>query len=302
MVCGRKRQEKKSGYKIYHDVLLLFRPGIIRPTEGYKNLNNYGMYKSFFKMVGEIFYETKDSPLLTLGTSSWMACFAIIVLYAEYELSYDRFHRNPNDIHRVVKDFINEDGSKIPDATTPPALAKALREELSEVEQATRLFPNRGRLYLLQYGEKRFYETEVIRADNYFFDVFDFPFIMGSRETALKDVHSIVLTETTAKKYFGSEDPINKVIRINLNNGTDFTVTGILKDVPGNSHFTFDLLIPLRVEEIPMRIGTGIAFIPMRVWYPGGSGFLRITCKRSCKKYKPNITINIICNPYLIFT
>jgi len=76
----------------------------------------------------------------------------------------------------------------VSDATTPPALARALREELSEVEKSTRLLPNRGRLYLLQYGEKRFYETNLISVDKNFFEVFDFPFISGDKHTALKEI------------------------------------------------------------------------------------------------------------------
>lgn len=251
-VRAKKSGKRKADTRFMIDVLLLFRPGIVRPTEGHKILNNYGMYKSYFKIGWRNILRNKGFSFINIGgLAVGMACFSIIILYSEYELSYDRFHRNPDDIYRVVKDFVNEDGSKIPDATTPPALAKALREELSEVELATRFFPNRGRLYLLEYGEKRFYETEVIRIDNYFFDVFDFPFLLGSKETTQKDIHSIVLTETAAKKYFGNEDPINKVIRINLNNGTDFTVTGILKDVPQNSHFKFDLLIPFESRRNP---------------------------------------------------
>jgi len=288
----KKSGKRKADIGFIIDVLLLFRPGIIRPTEGYKNLNNYGMYKSYLKIGWRNILRNKGFSFINIGgLAVGMACFAIIVLYAEYELSYDRFHRNPDDIYRVVKDFINDDGSKIPDATTPPALAPALREELSEVEQATRFFPNRGRLYLLQFEEKSFYETEVIRVDNYFFDVFDFSFILGSRETALKDIHSIVLTETAAKKYFGNEDPINKVIRININNGTDFTVTGILKDVPRNSHFNFDLLIPFESRRNPDENWTWNSFYTYaRLVSLADPVAFESHVKDLVKKYKPNIT------------
>jgi putative ABC transport system permease protein len=297
----KKSGKRKADIRFIMDVLLLCRPGIIRPTEGYQNLNHYGMYKSYFKIGWRNISRNKGFSFLNIGgLAVGMACFAIIVLYAEYELSYDRFHRNPQDIHRVVKDFVNDDGSKIPDATTPPALAKALREELSDVEQSTRFFPNRGRLFLLQYDEKRFYETEVIRVDNYFFDVFDFPFLLGSRETALNHIHSILLTETAAKKYFGTEDPINKVIRININNGTDFIVTGILKDVPGNSHFNFDIIIPFESRRNPDENWDWNSFYTYARLAPGANPVaFESNVKDLVKKYKPNITDQYYLQPLL---
>ena len=162
-----------------------------------------------------------------------------------------KFHTRHGDIYRVVKDFVNPDGSALPDATTPPALAKALRTELTDVETTTRIAPNRGRLYLLQYGEKKFYETELIRVDQQFFDVFDFSFVAGSKGNALDQIHSIILTESIAEKYFGNEDPMGKIIRMNVNGGTDYQVSGILKDVPANSHFKFDVIIPFESGRDP---------------------------------------------------
>ena len=114
------------------------------------------------------------------GLAIGLTGFTCIMLYVEHELSFDQFHARHADIYRVVKDFVDPDGSALPDATTPPALAKALRTELTDVETATRMAPNLGRLYLLQYGEKKFYETELIRVDQQFFDVFDFPFVLGA--------------------------------------------------------------------------------------------------------------------------
>jgi putative ABC transport system permease protein len=185
------------------------------------------------------------------GLALAMTCCTFIFLFVENEFSYDRFHDGTGDVFRVVKNFVNEDGTKVPDATTPPALAPALRENLTEVQYCTRFSPARGRLYLLQYRDKRFYETDLISVDTNFFKVFDFQFVSGNKQQSLKDIHSILLTESTAKKYFGDEDPINRVIRMNLNNGTDFVVTGILKDIPNNSHFRFDLMIPFESRRDP---------------------------------------------------
>ncbi len=198
------------------------------------------------------FIKNKFSSLLNItGLAIGLTGFTCIMLYVEHELSFDQFHARHADIYRVVKDFVNADGSAIPDATTPPALAKALRTELTDVETATRMAPNFGRLYLLQNGDKKFYETELIRVDQQFFDVFDFPFVAGSKGNALDQIHSIILTESIAEKYFGSEDPMGKIIRMNVNGGTDYQVSGILKDVPANSHFKFDIIIPFESGRDP---------------------------------------------------
>jgi putative ABC transport system permease protein len=176
-----------------------------------------------------------------------LICFSIISLFVYHELSFDRFHKDPNQVYRVVKDFVNDDGSIIPDATTPPAMAPALWRDLPEVESATRVFPNWGRKYLLQVAATKSYEENLLRIDSSFFNVFSFPFIKGDSKTSLSNPDFIILTESAAKRYFKDQDPIGRAIKIDMGpNGKDFFVTGILKDVPENSHFSFDFLISVR--------------------------------------------------------
>lgn len=203
------------------------------------------MLKHHFTTAWRNGWKTRTSSLINIiGLSTGMICFMIIFLYVQNELSFDRYHKNAGHIYRVVKDFVNDDGSRIPDATTPPALAPALQKDLPEPAYTTRFCPAGGRKYLIQYGDKGFYETNLLRIDSSFFDVFDFPFVTGNKTNAFKGPQSIILTQTSAKKYFGNLDPIGKTVRINVNNGQNFEVTGVLKDVPKNSHFTFDFLIP----------------------------------------------------------
>src|SRR5687768_8230485 len=210
------------------------------------------MLISFFKIAFRNFLKNRIfSTINILGLALGLSCFTIIILFVEKELSYDRFHHNPENVHRIVKDFVNADGSHIPDATTPPALAYTVRKDFPEVEHITRLFPNRGRRNLLIYGEKKFYELNLLRVDEYFFNVFDFPFLQGDKNNPFKGVHSILLTETIAKKYFGDENPVGKIMQTNINNGKEFVVSGVLKDVPGHSHFTFDVLIPFESGRDP---------------------------------------------------
>jgi putative ABC transport system permease protein len=196
--------------------------------------------------------KNKVSSIINIaGLAIGMTGFACIMLYVEHESNFDQFHSRYSDTYRVVKDFVTSEGLAVPDATTPPALAKALRTEFTDVETATRFVPNRGRLYLLQYNDKKFYETELLRVDKEFFNVFSFPFLAGNKEKALEQIHSIILTRSTAKKYFNNEDPIGKTIRMNVNNGTDYVVTGILEDVTSQSHFSFDVIIPFESRFDP---------------------------------------------------
>ena len=191
------------------------------------------------------FIKNKFSSLLNIaGLAIGFTGFACIMLYVEHEFSFDKFHSRYSDTYRIVKDFVSPDGSRVPDATTPPALAKAIIAELPDVEVATRFAPNQGRLYLLQQEDKRFYETQLLRVDQQFFNVFDFKFIAGNKEKSLDQIHSMILTRSTAEKYFGNEDAIGKTIRMNLNGGTEYIVTGVVEDVPDNSHFTFKIIIP----------------------------------------------------------
>ena len=210
------------------------------------------MLRSYLTITFRNFAKDKVfSAINILGLAIGITCFTIILLFVEREFSYDRFHRDPKNVYRVVKDFVNKDGTEIPDATVPPALAYAIRRELPEVESVTRFMANGGRRNLFEYGDKRFYELNLLRIDSSFFHVFDFRFVRGSKDRPFNGTHTIILTETAARKYFGDENPIGKTIRTNINNQTTFEVTGVLEDVPENSHFTFDVLIPFESRRDP---------------------------------------------------
>lgn len=211
------------------------------------------MIRNYFKVAFRALVKNKSLSIINiLGLSTGMACSLLIFLFAKDELSYDRFHRDSARIYRVVKDFINDDGSRIPDATTPAPLAKAMQREIPEVEKITRIHPNWGGTTLIQVGDKTFSEQLVWRVDSSFFDVFTFPFIRGDAKHALNDVNSIVLTESAARRYFGDDDPIGRTLR--LDQQSDVSVTGVIKDVPDQSHFHFDFLLSFR--RLPAEIET----------------------------------------------
>src|SRR5262249_10248551 len=131
------------------------------------------MFKNYWTVAWRNLWKTRTSSVINIvGLSTGLVCFIIILLYVRNELSFDRYHKNADRIYRVAKDFVNRDGSRIPDATTPPALSFALRNDLPEVEQTTRLAPAGGREYLILYKDKGFYETNLLRIDSNFFNVF----------------------------------------------------------------------------------------------------------------------------------
>ena len=216
------------------------------------------MLENYFKIAIRNLSKNRSSTIINvIGLSTGLICFILIFLFVKHELSYDRLHEDPERVYRVVKDFVNEDKSRIPDATTPPALAYALQKDLPEIAQATRLFPSWGRRYVLQIGDKKMNEQGVIRVDSNFFEVFNFPFLKGNKQTAFKEPRFIILTETSSKKYFGEENPIGKIIKLDIDNGTDYAVSAILKDVPSNSHFSFDFLIPLKFGNTDLNAEWG---------------------------------------------
>ncbi|HYE56511.1 MAG TPA: ABC transporter permease [Chitinophagaceae bacterium] len=211
------------------------------------------MFTHYLKIVGRSLWKSKGFSFINIfGLAVGMACSLLIFLYVTDEKSYDTFHKDAKNIHRIVKDFINDDGSRIPDATTPAALAPAMKRELPEVIEITRFMPEWGGRWLVKYGDKKMMEQKVWRADSTFFDVFTFPFIKGDPKTSFNDARSVMITESIANKYFGKEDPIGKVLQ--MQPFGDMTVTGVIKDIPENAHFHFDFLVPWK--QLPQSINT----------------------------------------------
>lgn len=141
------------------------------------------MIKNYLVLFVRNMLRNKTFSLINvLGLTLGIACFSIIIVFAEFEFSFDKFHRQSGNVYRIVKDFANNEGLRTPDATTPPALSAKLRTDVPEVESITRFLPNGGRRNLFYYDDKQFYELELLRIDSTFFSVFDFEFVKGSKE------------------------------------------------------------------------------------------------------------------------
>ena len=173
------------------------------------------------------------------GLALGISCTALIGMWVNDELSYDRFHHDFDRIYRITATLPE---MKVHAAVSSAPLALAFKTEIPEVEDAVRI----SELIrdLVQVGDVKFEEKGIIYADSNFFRMFNFPFIKGDKENALLNPEGIVITEEMAMKYFGTTDVIEKTIR--KNNKDDFTVTGVIANVPSNSHLQFDFVQPMR--------------------------------------------------------
>ncbi len=195
------------------------------------------MFKNYIKIAYRNFWRNKSFAAINIfGLAIGIAVCFIILLFVQDELGYDRFNTNANRIFRVVfKADIN--GGKIFEAMVMPPTAQTLKNDYPEVEEATRL-RDMGKPKVT-FGNKVFKEGTFAFADANIFKVFTLPLIKGDAKTALLQTNSVVITAEMAKKYFGGEEPIGKVLT--LNNNKLYKVTGVIAPIPTNSHFHFDL-------------------------------------------------------------
>ena len=169
-----------------------------------------------------------------LGLAVGVACCLFLLLYVRDELSYDRFHENADSIYRVNL-YVEELGGEI--GLTPTIVAPLFQREFPEVEAATRIEAHNG---VVRVGDRVFDEDAFYFADSTFFQVFTHPLLQGDMRAALTRPNTVVLTTSTARRYFGEVDPVGRTIL--RNNDQEFEVTGVMADVPAQSHYHFDFL------------------------------------------------------------
>lgn len=187
------------------------------------------------------------SSINILGLTIGITCCLMIFLFIMNEFSADDFHKNGKDIYRVMRVARNNgETAEIP-YLSPPFGPALLNDYPNAVKAAVRVMRDND---LISYNSISFNEKNIYLTDNNFFNFFDFPLVKGAAATVLKDPNSIVLTETSAKKYFGNDDPIGKILQFNKQQ--QLKVTGVGKDVPANSHLQFDMVVPLELLR-PMQ-------------------------------------------------
>ena len=197
------------------------------------------MFKNYFKVAFRNLFRNKGFSIINIsGLAVGMASAMLILLWIQNEMSYDQFHEKKDRIYEAWN-RASFSGKLNCWNTTPKILSRTLEKDFPEVEQCVRV--DWGSNFLFSIGEKRLTVQGRI-VDSNFLQVFTFPLLKGNPATLLNDMHSIVLTEKLAEKLFGNEDAMGKVIKID--NKDNFTVTGILKDIPTNTRFDFEYLVP----------------------------------------------------------
>ncbi len=198
------------------------------------------MFKNLLKIsIRNIIKDKTYSIINILGLTIGITCSLFLMMYILHELSYDRYHKNADNIYRIISN-IKEPDNAFTWAVAQTPLADELRENYPEVKNVVRFIRTDRTLY--KNGDQQFYEEEFFRADSTVFDMFTYEFISGDPNTALDEPYSMVITEKIAKKYF-ADAPSAFGQSLQDSEGHEFKVTGVLKDVPLNSHFRFDALL-----------------------------------------------------------
>ena len=210
------------------------------------------MFKNYLQVaVRNLTKHKVHSGINVIGLAIGLASFVLIFLYVQDELSYDRYHSKADRIYRVTAEIVGaENSSSMPF----PAGHTLVADYPNFVETTVRFFnfqvPTVAISYASESGDViRFNESRFFLADSSLFDVFDFEMISGEKETALVRPNTMIITESTAAKYFPDEDAIGKTLRLEQNGNLDFEVVGVIQDTPKTSHFEFDFLASMSTTD-----------------------------------------------------
>ena len=197
------------------------------------------MIKNYFKTAWRNIWKNKTfSAINIFGLSVGVAAFLLIVNYLRFEYSYDDAHLKKDRIYRVPMVVAEKDGKEQTFAFTYPAVAPALKKDFPEIAEAARFRRQGG---IVKYGDLKIIEPGTLYyADSSLFNIFSFRFKKGNAVTAFKELNDAVITEATAKKYFGDTDPIGKALHYR---DEDYVVKAVLEDIPANSHIQFNILL-----------------------------------------------------------
>lgn len=223
-------------------VLKYLRPGYIKSF----NLSTHsnGMFRNYFTIAWRnLRYNKSFSSLNIVGLSIGMTCCLIIFQYVAFESGFDRFHEKNENLYRVLQAFAgpNED-MQTGHAYTAQALAPAMKNEVPEIVNITRVHSENALVSPTQAPEQVFEEDRALYVDAAFMKMFTFPMISGDAKLA---TGTVLLSETTARKYFGTGQAEGQMLDVTGNTDKTYTVAGIFKDVPSNSHLQFTMLLPL---------------------------------------------------------
>jgi putative ABC transport system permease protein len=201
------------------------------------------MLKSYFITAYRNILKNRFYSMLNVfGPAIGITCAILILLYVKQELTFDKHNKNYKQIYRLESDFTIS-GKPTLAALVPMPMAPTLKDEYPEIKEITRFAGFGIQDILFEYKDLKFFEDKIYFTDSTVFKIFDFKFILGSPEKALNEPNTIVITETFASKYFGKANPIGEVLK--TSNFGNCRVTGVIKDIPANSHLRFDCMISM---------------------------------------------------------
>lgn len=210
---------------------------------------------NYFKTAWRNFLKNKAYSVINIaGLSIGLACCMLIILYNNDEVSYDRFHQNVHNIYRIVHTDRDKDG-KVSGANgiTGMMQGPAFKRNIPEIAEFIRL---NGYTMPVKVGSQ-IYEQEGMYVDDNFFSVFNFPFLAGDKSAALENIHSVVITEDMAKKFFGTKDAVGKTLELPTAKAEDasgsryerFSVSGVLANIPQNSSIKPEMIVSMKLSE-----------------------------------------------------
>nr|WP_295924287.1 ABC transporter permease [uncultured Dyadobacter sp.] len=207
---------------------------------------SHNMIRNYLKIaIRNLKRQKVSTSINVVGLAIGLATCILIMLYVQDELSYDRYNDKADRIFRIaLKVRLNGDDHDGP--MFGQSAASDLKQQVPEVQKATRFRGQGGEF--VSYGTTSFKEDNLLVADSSFFDVFSIPFLKGNPKRALNEPNTVVVTEETARKYFGNDDPIGKVLSFGREK-TPYRITGVVGEVPASSHFRFDMLISFAADE-----------------------------------------------------
>ncbi|HVX48958.1 MAG TPA: ABC transporter permease, partial [Chitinophagaceae bacterium] len=197
------------------------------------------MFRNYLLIAWRNLWKNKTTSFINIfGLMTGITCCLLIGLYITNELSFDKFQQKGNRIGRVIMQYRFSSGDFNSGNFTSTKVFPAFKKTFPEVESGVRM---QQRKLVVTYGDKQFDESHIMFADSTFFDLFSFKLLQGDPKQVISGLYKVVLTQTTAKKYFGDDNPVGKILKIG-SDATPYQVTGVIQDCPVNSQISYDFL------------------------------------------------------------
>ena len=239
-------EPRKAKLKFAWSVLRYLRPQFIKSFRNSYQPDSYSMYKNYFKIAYRNLVGNKGFSVINIiGLSIGMTCCLLIFQFVAFEYSFDRFHTNKENVYRLLQTY-GQKGQPMDQghAYTAQALAPAVKEGVPEIVGITRMSSDDAVLFDAKHPENVFEDDGLLYVDKDFLEMFTFPLVAGDVKRALQP-GTILISESAAHKYFNTDNPMGEVLQVTGELEKSFTVTGVFKDVPTNSHLKFDVLLPI---------------------------------------------------------